>query len=93
MDAMQMVGYDCVVIPGASKAMGSSDLGGSEFCGRQLASLMSAMPRATVCSKYFICTLTMSQFEVHLGTIWGPFGAHWRVHVSTWVHLSPFGPI
>ena len=62
MDAMQMVGYDCVVIPGASKAMGSSDLGGSEFCGRQLASLMSAMPRATVCSKYFTFTLPVGQF-------------------------------
>ena len=69
MDAMQMVGYDCVVIPGASKAMGSSDLGGSEFCGRQLASLMSAMPRATVCSEYFTYTLPVGQFG-SFGSIW-----------------------
>jgi len=45
------VGFDCLVIPGASKQADSSDLKGSEFCGRQLASLMSAMPRATICSK------------------------------------------
>ena len=45
------VGFDCLVIPGASKQADSADLKGSEFCGRQLASLMSESARATICSK------------------------------------------
>merc|ERR1712156_779886 len=53
-DGMGTVGYDCVIIPGASKntAMAKSVSGGSEFCGRQLATaaLGMAKPAATICS-------------------------------------------
>lgn len=56
-DGMGTVGYDCVIIPGASKntAMAKSVSGGSEFCGRQLATaaLGMAKPAATICCKTF----------------------------------------
>lgn len=49
---MMTVGYDCVIIPQASKAAGN-DLLASEFCGRQIGTAMLGMPvgPATVCSK------------------------------------------
>ena len=63
------VGFDCLVIPGASKQADSADLKGSEFCGRQLASLMSAMPRATICSKLthrIINSIKFLKFQITL---------------------------
>ena len=63
------VGFDCLVIPGASKQADSADLKGSEFCGRQLASLMSAMPRATICSKFthrIINSIEFLKFQIIL---------------------------
>ena len=52
-DGMKTVGYDCVIIPGASKKAGD-DLKGSEFCGRQLGTAMSGaeVAAATVCCKF-----------------------------------------
>ena len=62
-DGKAVAGFDCVIIPGASRKTARSTLGGaisngdikdSEFCGRQLGvhetSLMRG-PRATICSK------------------------------------------
>jgi len=52
-DGMGTNGYDCVIIPGASKGTANKmDVQASEFCGRQLATaaLGEAKPAATVCS-------------------------------------------
>jgi len=50
-DGMKTTGYDCVVIPGASKEANKADLQASEFCGRQLGSVLGmAKPAATICS-------------------------------------------
>ena len=63
MDGLATLGYDCVIIPGASKKTAgvntagqptNGDLKISEFCGRQLGTHLSTATlgaRATVCSK------------------------------------------
>ena len=65
MDGLATLGYDCVIIPGASKKTAgvntagqptNGDLKISEFCGRQLGTHLSTVTlgaRATVCSKIF----------------------------------------
>lgn len=51
---MQTLGYDCIIIPGATKKTPADALtpGGSEFCGRALVTADKAdQDPATVCSK------------------------------------------
>ena len=47
-------GFDCVMIPGATKAADKADLAGGAaygFCGGQLASINANANAATICSK------------------------------------------
>ena len=65
-DGKKETGYDCVIIPRASKQATADKLvGGSEFCGRALAdaSMGAAGGPATVCSKYLINFKKRSVYE------------------------------
>ena len=49
-------GFDCVMIPGATKAADKADLNNGAafgFCGGQLASINANANAATICSKIF----------------------------------------
>jgi hypothetical protein len=50
---MKTTGYDCVIIPGASKEADNVDIKASEFCGRALASNLGAAGAfTTICCKF-----------------------------------------
>jgi len=81
MDGLATLGYDCVIIPGASKKTAgvntagqptNGDLKISEFCGRQLGTHLSTVTlgaRATVCSRVipFQLRFLSDNFEVSDG--------------------------
>jgi len=48
-----MTGYDCLIIPNAVKAGGTSQLIGNQFCGKFLVTASNQASGKTVCSKYF----------------------------------------
>lgn len=48
-----MTGFDCLIIPNAVKAGGSSQLIGNQFCGRFLVTATNQASGKTICSKQF----------------------------------------
>ena len=64
---MKEEGYDCVIIPFATKAANNADLKASEFCGRALATNLGALGGPmTICSKLLNQSRVLKSFQMNL---------------------------